>query len=1201
MSQFISVLRFELAFRRRHPPLWIFTGMCFAFAFLSMAIPDGMSLFRGSGSVAINSPVALHTMMLVYCLLLGLVITTAFVAPAVNRDHELGIQGLLFSTPLTKLPYMLGRFAGAMLAAWLMISGLALGALLASVMPWHDPERVVPLTLAPYAYGLGVLLVPNLLLIGSIAFSVATLTRRMMFSYVALLALIVIYVVSGNYMSDLDNDFIAAISDPFAIRAHAYAIRYWTPAEMNTIAAPMTPELAINRALWVGVGLLVLGFTVWRYRMVLPSGGGRRLDTADAAAAKPSPVVPRPELRWDLRGQLAALILQARSETRALVRSAPFLVIALFGIGNMVGSASAFIDQRGTTIFPVTHVMLDVVEGGMAAFMLCVLVFYAGELVHRERKYGINELFDTLPTSNWVPLLAKLAAMIVAMLVLLAVAASTTIAFQLAKGYTQLELGLYVRDIVLRQVPVWLVLSVAAIVAQVLVNHKFLGYGIMVLIFVAQGALPALDFEHSLYNFATFPNVVYSDMNGYGHFVTGYAVYSIYWGAAAVLLVLIAELAWVRGTDNPLKLRIKAARARLTRGRTTAIIIATLVWLGSGAWIFYNTTILNEYRPSDEQEQLQVRYEREYKQYDGLIQPRITGVDIEADLYPEERRVEVRGTLQVVNKSDQVIDKLHVLSLDSDVEVAQLDIPNATLDSYDEPLGYRIFTLDPPLAPGAGFELNYTFRKHLRGFTNDTGDTAIVANGSFFNSFGYMPHFGYIKDFELSDPNDRRKHDLPERPRMAKIDDAAARMNNYITSDSDWVTFAATVSTSEDQIAVAPGYLQREWNEGGRRYFRYEMDAPILNFWSILSARYEVRRDEWRPANGGQGVAIEIFYDHAHPYNVDKMIESIKASLDLFTVEFSPYQHRQVRILEFPQYAGFAQSFPNTIPYSESIGFIADADEVEDIDMVFYVTAHEVAHQWWAHQVIGANVQGATLMSESLAQYSALLVMERTLGQHKLPKFLKYEMNGYLSARKSEPLEEMPLLLVENQQYIHYQKASVVFYALKEYIGEAALNQALRDYIEQVGFQEPPYTISTELYEHLERATPERYQYLLADMFEKITLYDNRATSATVRERDDGKWELTLGVQVRKLYADGKGNETEAEQLADWIEVGAYAKDDDGEDERVLKIELLQFDGSLDAVTLVLDERPTRAGIDPRHLLVDRSPRDNLRDVEAAE
>ena len=436
---------------------------------------------------------------------------------------------------------------------------------------------------------------------------------------------------------------------------------------------------------------------------------------------------------------------------------------------------------------------------------------------------------------------------------------------------------------------------------------------------------------------------------------------------------------------------------------------------------------------------------------------------------------------------------------------------------------------------------------------------------------------------------------------MAKIDDMAARMNTYITSDSDWVSFAATVSTVPEQIAIAPGYLEREWTEGGRRYFRYEMDAPILNFWSILSAEYTVARDEWRPKGGGEPVAIEIYYHEVHDYNVAKMIEAIKASLDYFTVEFSPYQHRQVRILEFPQYASFAQSFPNTIPYSESIGFIADASAIEDIDFVFYVTCHEVAHQWWAHQVIGGNVQGATLMSESLSQYSALMVMRRwhdARGEiHKMPNFLRYEMRNYLSARSGESIEELPLLLVENQQYIHYNKASVVLYALAEYIGEDAVNKALRDYIAEVGFQQPPFTISYDLYAHLKKATPERYQYLLSDMFEKITLYDNRALSATVRERDDGKFELTLGVQVRKLYADGKGVETEAETLDDWIEVGAYADEDASEP---LYLELHRFDGSQDELTIVLDERPAKAGIDPRNLLIDRSPRDNTRAVEDA-
>ena len=106
----------------------------------------------------------------------------------------------------------------------------------------------------------------------------------------------------------------------------------------------------------------------------------------------------------------------------------------------------------------------------------------------------------------------------------------------------------------------------------------------------------------------------------------------------------------------------------------------------------------------------------------------------------------------------------------------------------------------------------------------------------------------------------------------------------------------------------------------------------------------------------------------------------MKKSLDYCTRNFGPYQHQQVRILEFPRYARFAQSLPNTIPYSEAIGFIARVEQTDDIDYPFYVTAHEVAHQWWAHQVIGADVQGATMLSETLAQYSALMVMEKEYG-----------------------------------------------------------------------------------------------------------------------------------------------------------------------------------------------------------------------------
>ena len=82
-------------------------------------------------------------------------------------------------------------------------------------------------------------------------------------------------------------------------------------------------------------------------------------------------------------------------------------------------------------------------------------------------------------------------------------------------------------------------------------------------------------------------------------------------------------------------------------------------------------------------------------------------------------------------------------------------------------------------------------------------------------------------------------------------------------------------------------------------------------------------------------------------------------------------------------------------------------------------------------------MQGATFLSESLAQYSALMVMEKEYGRDIVRKFLRYEMDRYLRSRGRERLKERPLLTVEsNQGYIHYRKGSVVMYYLREMIGE---------------------------------------------------------------------------------------------------------------------------------------------------------------------
>ena len=279
----------------------------------------------------------------------------------------------------------------------------------------------------------------------------------------------------------------------------------------------------------------------------------------------------------------------------------------------------------------------------------------------------------------------------------------------------------------------------------------------------------------------------------------------------------------------------------------------------------------------------------------------------------------------------------------------------------------------------------------------------------------------------------------------------------------------------------------------------------MLNFFSVQSARYEISKDRWKD------VALEVYHDPAHGYNVERMTTAMKASLDYFNANFSPFQFKQVRIQEFPAYARFAQSFANTIPYSEAIGFIADYRDPEKIDMVTYVTAHEVGHQWWGHQVIGSDQQGATLLMESLAQYSALMVMEQMYGPEQIRKFLKYELDRYLRSRGTEVLEELPLVRVENQPYIHYQKGGLAMYMLKDQIGAERVNEALRGLLAEFAFKPAPYANSNDLMRHFRRVAGPEHEQLIADLFEKITLYDVKVTDAK-SQRAHGR---TLGCHAR--------------------------------------------------------------------------------------
>jgi aminopeptidase N len=329
------------------------------------------------------------------------------------------------------------------------------------------------------------------------------------------------------------------------------------------------------------------------------------------------------------------------------------------------------------------------------------------------------------------------------------------------------------------------------------------------------------------------------------------------------------------------------------------------------------------------------------------------------------------------------------------------------------------------------------------------------------------------------------------------------------------------------------------------------------------------------------------------------MLDALAASLDYFQANFSPYQFKQARIVEFP-YGTYAQSYPNTFAWAEGLGFIADLSDPEKIDYVTYVGAHEFAHQWWAHQIVGSNQQGMTALSETLAQYSALMVMEKKYGKDQIRRFLKQELDRYLRSRGTERLEELPLMRVENQQYIHYQKGGLVMYLLRDQIGEDAVNRALRRVLAQYAFKGAPYPRSLDLVAAIRAEAPADKQALITDLFEKITLYDVKTTGMTSTKRADGRFDVTVTVDARKLYVDGKGVETPA-PLNEMFDIGLFTAEPGKGAFNARNIVLLErrpIRSGVQTLRFITTRAPSFGGVDPYNKWIDRNSDDNVRAVD---
>lgn len=1190
---------FEVNFRLKKPLIYIFTLINFLLL-LGATVSDNVQIGGSNDAVHVNSP---HTVMTTILLMtvIGVFMTTAIINTSILRDFENKFDGILFSAPISKAGYLGGRFTGGLVMALIPYIGAFAGIAVGSLMPMLDASQVGPFYFGSYWSTFIIGVIPNTIFISAIVFMLAALFRSNLFSFIGAMAIIVLYVVTLTLVGDIENEKMAILFDPMAINSYELLSKYWTIDEKNNQWMSFSGLILVNRLIWFAVAITFLALTYFRFSFARkkPLFQRRNVEKSvenkgmDFEELKPLPIVNISDSAGTAWKQF---LFQSKMEFWNIAKSTPFIVLVVFGILNMAGSLANVENFYGTGNHPVSYLMVDAIRGSFYLFLVGILMYYSGLIIWRERDAKMNEFYDASPFPTWIPFTSKFIALAGLLGIMLIVSILSAIVFQSIDGYTNFELGVYARELLVYDYLGFIFITILAMWVQTIVNHKYLGYFVFIVLMVllAFGAR-ALEIQSNLVLFGEVPSHTYSDMNRWSVYTAGLTWFNIYWLLFCSLLAIVGILFWVRGRSLTWVQRWNIAKQRFN-GRIVALAsILGVLWLGTASFLTYQTKVVNTMTSDNKMEQQQIDYEKNYKKYQHIAQPRITDIAYDLAIFPKERDYTLKSIVTVKNKTDQPIDSIH-FTIPSQNPM-QIDIANASLVLNDSLLRYRIYDLAQPLMPQESLTFEVRTQYVSKGIENQVSTTDIIENGTFLSSFELMPSIGYGERLELSDKKKRKEFGLPKKLRANKLHEGCSEAckNTYISNDSDWVTVKSKVSTSEDQIAIAPGTLVKEWNENGRNYYEFELKKEVMNFYNFVSARYEVKREVWTSPDG-QKVDCEVYFHKGHEYNVDKMMKSLKQSLTYYSKNFSAYPHEQARIIEFPRYASFAQAFPGTMPYSESIGFIADLTEEDAIDMVYYVVAHEMAHQWWAHQVIGANVQGMTMLSESFSQYAALMVMKEEYGADKMKQFMKYEMDRYLRGRGSEIEKELPLMYVENQQYIHYRKGSVVLYALQDYIGEDSLNMALKRYAEAVSYQEPPYTTTLDVMEYIEEVTPDSLQYMIDDMFRTITLHDNRTEEASFRKLGDDRYEVTLDLSIAKFRADSLGRET-AIPHADYIDIGIYSKDKE-EGHRYGKpilVERHKITASDTTCTFIVNELPYEAGIDPNYLLIDRMPEDNVK------
>ncbi len=852
------------------------------------------------------------------------------------------------------------------------------------------------------------------------------------------------------------------------------------------------------------------------------------------------------------------------------------LISLSFLNSNFIGNAS------NAQIQPTTAYFLQ--QLAISEFpIILITLFFVGETVWRERHLKASALLDAYPVKNWVLFSAKIVAIFAVQLIYALIIILFGILVQLFFfEFYEIQLFLYLKMILGVHLIYYWIITVGFFFLQVISPNKYIGFVISAVCLIFIIILPSLGVDGKLFSYGVIPEYRFSALNGLGPFSQIITWYSIYWVLLAVFLFMISFLMWPRGKEkNSLSSLLNELKHSSVLYKVTAFSFLVL-FIICGIYITLQ-------RPQGVSNDDIALYEKKFKAYEKLTVPNISNVKLNLDIFPDQKRLVMKGQYQLENNSERPIDTLLISLLPKTSFTFNREI---TLIEYDQSaLGTRIYRLNQPLEPNESILVSFDYEIGRKGFDALSPNIDLIKNGILlsnirFYGFQYFPKIGYDIYTELQDSILRRDSGLPGESRSLEEISPQIRKTE---ANRDFISYEATISTAIDQTIITNGRLEKHWQEKDRSYFHYKSDTLITDEIAIISGRYEKQTETIN------GTHLSIYYHPEHDENISDMMYGMIAALKFGSENQLKYPHSTLTVVEIPNYhrkLGNAFALSTLTLWNEDGGFLSSQEvKNDDHSKVFSTAVHETSHQWWPHIVQPAKaVEGGMLLNETLAQYVRLLGISREYGQGAKNNYLLRERSQYFYQRNSNNTEKS--LLKTDQIFVAYNKGSLVMNSIAELIGKESLNEGLTNYFKKFAYSDSIFPVSTDLEKYILEQSPDSLKLLISDFLRSTDVYDMGIDTVSVNKISENQYDIHLQIFGKRI-SKGSGFEQNEEPFRGYVNVAFF-----DDKMKLISSENTKVENGKLSKSFIIESAPSTIKIDRNMIYLDNNLENNIRNFQ---